>query len=304
MTSNQMRYFLEVAERKNMTAAAERLYLAQSTLSRQIGLLEEEFGAQLFVRDKSGLRLTAAGEVFCDEVRAIYEREQGLRAKLDLVGRGRPETFQLAVVEETIPPEALVRAVRALRSARPGIAVTVRPMSIHGIFMALDTGSIDAAYTLRNNVDMVPDAEFLPVACERMCLAADERAPLPDSPTLTEAEVAALAESTEFYMIEPDIFGDRIGPRLRGQVNHDLSPHVHFAQSDGQITMQVLCGLGTALVHESHRLGRTPGIRLRPVVDAAPVELVAAYRSQNENPALSAFLELLGRELNAGEVRA
>ena len=297
MTSNQMRYFLEAAERKSMTAAAERLYLAQSTLSRQIGLLEEEFGTQLFVRDKSGLLLTAAGEVFYDEVRAIYAREQSLRAKLDLAGLGRPEMFQLAILEETIPPEALVHAVRALRSARPGIAVTVRPMSIHDIFMALDTGSIDAAYTLRNNVDMVPDAEFLLVACERMCLAADERATLPAHDTLTEAEVGRIAEKTEFYMIEPDIFGDRIGPRLRGQLNRELSPHVRFAQSDGQITMHVLCGIGTALVHESHRLGRTPGIRLRPVVDAAPVELVMAYRSQNENPALPVFLELLGGQL-------
>ena len=98
-----------------MTAAAERLYLAQSTLSRQIALLEEEFGTRLFDRDKSGLRLTRAGEVFCDEVRAIYAREQNLRAKLELAGRGRPESLQLAILEETIPPEVLVRAVRARR---------------------------------------------------------------------------------------------------------------------------------------------------------------------------------------------
>ena len=293
MTSDQIRYFLEAAERGSMTAAAERLYLAQSTLSRQIALLEEEFGTRLFDRDKSGLRLTRAGEVFCDEVRAIYAREQNLRAKLEQADRGRPESFQLAILEETIPPEVLVRAVRALRDERPGIALTVRPMSIHGIFMALDTGSIDAAYTLRNNVEMVPDAEFLPVACEKMCVAADECAPLPDRATLTEDEVCRIAGAMEFYMIEPDIFGDRIGARLRRQLRSELSPHVRYAQSDGQITTQVLFGLGAALVHESHRLGRTPGICLRPVVDAAPVELVAAYRRQNENPALAAFLERL-----------
>lgn len=51
-----------VAECGSFTAAARELHLTQSTLSKHVAALEREFGADLFVRDRSGLKLTAAGE--------------------------------------------------------------------------------------------------------------------------------------------------------------------------------------------------------------------------------------------------
>lgn len=297
MTSNQIRYFIEVAERLNMTAAAERLYLAQSTLSRQIALLEEEFGTRFFVRDKSGLRLTHAGEVFYEEIRAIYAHEQNLRAKIEMAVHGEPQTLQIAVMEETIPPEPFVRAVRRLRNERPGITITVRPFDIHSIYMGLDSGLIDVVYTLRNNVEMVPNAAVIPIKSERMCLAAGERVTLLDTDAISEAQIGALSEREELYMIEPNIFGDQLAPRLRSQLNGELVARTRYLQSDGQITTHVLCDLGVAMVHESHRLSETPGIRMIPVMDATPVELVVAYRAQNDNPALEVFLTLLHEEL-------
>ena len=55
-----LRYFLAVAREENISRAAEVLHITQPTLSRQISQLEEELGAQLFVRGKR-LMLTDAG---------------------------------------------------------------------------------------------------------------------------------------------------------------------------------------------------------------------------------------------------
>ena len=54
-----LRYFLAVAREENISRAAEVLHITQPTLSRQISQLEEELGAQLFVRGK---RLSHAGQ--------------------------------------------------------------------------------------------------------------------------------------------------------------------------------------------------------------------------------------------------
>ena len=50
MTSKQIECFLSVSESLNFTQSSKKLYSSQSTVSRQISLLEEELGFDLFVR--------------------------------------------------------------------------------------------------------------------------------------------------------------------------------------------------------------------------------------------------------------
>ena len=56
-----LRYFLETAREGNMTRAAERLFISQPTMSKQLKELENELGTKLFVRSNYSIRLTEAG---------------------------------------------------------------------------------------------------------------------------------------------------------------------------------------------------------------------------------------------------
>jgi len=70
----QLRYFLAVSEERNFRRAALRLHLSQPPLSRQIHLLEEQLGVQLFVRSKAGAALTPAGAAFLPEVKKALQQ--------------------------------------------------------------------------------------------------------------------------------------------------------------------------------------------------------------------------------------
>ena len=72
----QLRQFQSAARHKNMTRAAGELCIAQPALSKTIHKLEEEFGAQLFIRNKKGLECTRQGEIlleYADRILALSE---------------------------------------------------------------------------------------------------------------------------------------------------------------------------------------------------------------------------------------
>src|SRR5215468_2890115 len=84
MDLRQFRYFSQVARRENFRKASEDLHVAQSALTRQIQILEQELGFLLFDRVKRGVRLTAAGQ-------RLLERSQHILADVDRL----KETLQL-----------------------------------------------------------------------------------------------------------------------------------------------------------------------------------------------------------------
>jgi len=66
MDIRELKYFLAVVEKGSISRAADSLYIAQSSLSKSIKILEAEFGTTLFVRTSTGVRLTNSGKYFLD----------------------------------------------------------------------------------------------------------------------------------------------------------------------------------------------------------------------------------------------
>ena len=71
MQLKELTYIVTLADEKSITRAADKLYMAQSSLSEFLKQYESELGIELFVRTSRGIRPTAAGEVFIDNARSI-----------------------------------------------------------------------------------------------------------------------------------------------------------------------------------------------------------------------------------------
>ncbi len=79
MNLRQLQYFIEIAELRSFTRAAEVLHIAQSALSRQIRLLEDELGANLFNRLDRGVTLTEAGDLLRVRASVLLQQFSSLR---------------------------------------------------------------------------------------------------------------------------------------------------------------------------------------------------------------------------------
>jgi len=110
-----LRYFVAVAEAGSFTHAAERMFIAQPTLSQQIRRLEEFVGAQLLHRRREGLQLTKAGAVLLEAARTVLSLvDHEVNRTRQAAGLGRPRLR--VVVPPGLPDALAVQAASALRS--------------------------------------------------------------------------------------------------------------------------------------------------------------------------------------------
>ncbi|WP_432925696.1 LysR family transcriptional regulator [Microbispora sp. CA-135349] len=124
MSLRQFEYALAVAEEGSVTAAAERLHVAQPSVSQQIRGLERELGVQLFARTPTGLVPTVAGRAFLREAQVAVSASRRARATArahadELVG-------ELVVAAQMgFGTRQLPGALDALRRRFPRLEVTV-----------------------------------------------------------------------------------------------------------------------------------------------------------------------------------
>jgi DNA-binding transcriptional LysR family regulator len=122
-----LRYLVAVAEAGTFTRAAERLFIAQPSLSQQIGRLEQLVGTPLLHRRRDGVRLTAAGAVLLDAARNVLAAvDHAVSQTWRAAGLGRP---RLRVVLPADLPDCLaVQTASRLRSAADSAQVAITRM--------------------------------------------------------------------------------------------------------------------------------------------------------------------------------
>ena len=97
MEFEQLRQLSMVAQYGTLQAAAERLHLSQSALSRSLKRLEEDLGQPLFDRTRNSMNLNAAGRLALDHAHLILAEEQRLRDDFDALAK-RERTVRVASV--------------------------------------------------------------------------------------------------------------------------------------------------------------------------------------------------------------
>ena len=85
MLYEKLNYIIAIAEERNLTQAAKRLYISQPTLTLYLNRLENELGVKLFDRCKSPVTLTDAGAYYLEKMKKIYASEQALRSQIHFI---------------------------------------------------------------------------------------------------------------------------------------------------------------------------------------------------------------------------
>ena len=117
----QIDYFLEIAEKKSMTAAAKTLYISQPALSKQMALLEEELGIKLFTRKSRGIELTDAGRQFETDCRRILAEFENAKHQAIAIGKKEKKDLRIGCFEGILVDDFMQPIQECLRTDFPEI---------------------------------------------------------------------------------------------------------------------------------------------------------------------------------------
>jgi LysR family transcriptional regulator, nitrogen assimilation regulatory protein len=176
MEFRSLRYFVQIAELGSITAAAQRLRVAQPSLTRHLHRLEQDLGVTLFVRAHRGVVLTAAG-------RSLLERGTRILSDVDRASReirleGDEPSGKVALgVTPTLCPVLVPQLVARVRRDYPKIDLDIQQNGSMKLPDWLMDGRIDAAVMAQIGSDRYISAT--PLAREEMVLlsAPGSRAP-------------------------------------------------------------------------------------------------------------------------------
>ncbi|WP_406333826.1 LysR family transcriptional regulator [Streptomyces sp. NBC_00203] len=282
-----LRYFVAVAEDLHFTRAAERLFVSQPALSKQIRMLERQLGAELFERDRQGVRLTAVGSALLPYARRVLADWD---AASDAVERAKAEQQATLVVGMSTSPGrgGLLPAIRSRFSeACPAARVELRQVSWTDSSAGLADGSVDAAFVWLP----VPDEEryeWVVVAEEPRHVALPETHPLAPRPEIDFAELLdepfiAIPKSAGVlrdYWLALDA---RAGSPARIGAEAASADETYEALVDGRGVCLLAAGNAPLLTRG--------GVVTRPVRGISPSRLALAWRAGDRRPLVGAYAE-------------
>jgi DNA-binding transcriptional LysR family regulator len=259
MDFKQLRAFLTVADTGNVTRAADLLNLVQPAVSRQLRLLEEDVGTELFERERHGMVLTDAGKTLLTYARRAMLELDRARAELDTAGDevGGLVTVGLLPSTSDLLASPLVSAVAR---RYPRIRTRIAMGYAGTLHQWLETGDIDVA--LLYGAERLPNIQAQPLLEEALWVVG------PPSARLRRQQPVPLASLAGKPLILPS------GPHgIRTLVDHAC------AVSNVELTIAAetnAMSIQKSLVLGGHGLTILPAIAFaddlaRKLVSAAPL---------------------------------
>ncbi|MFD5857498.1 LysR family transcriptional regulator [Streptomyces chartreusis] len=287
-----LRYFVAVAEELHFTRAAERLYVSQPALSKQVRALERHLGMELFRRDPQGVTLTEAGAALLPHARRVLDAWSEGSAALQAARVAARST--LVVGMSTSPGRGgLLPAIRSrFTAAHPDTVLRLRQVSWEDPTAGLADGDADIAFVWLP----LPDAErygWTVVAEEPRLVALPQTHPLASRPEIDFADLM-----DEPFLALPAGAGPLRDYWLALEERAGRPPRIGAEIAGTEETYEALvAGLGVCLVATGNApLITLGGVVTRPVRGLAPSRFALAWRREDaRRPLVRAYAEACRR---------
>lgn len=283
-----LRYFLAVAEDLHFRKAAERLYISQPGLSRQIKQMEDNLGIQLFERHNRKVKLTHVGEYFKQEITRNLKNLDIIINHAKLLQAGKEGSLTIGYVGSAIQkiiPELLIN----FKGRFPNINFVLKEIDNQKQVENLLLQNIDIGFI---RLERVPTGlSIRPVLLETFCLV------LPKDHPIDSANYKNLSQFKDDYFI---LFDPKFSPSYFEKImqifdDSGFTPKVsHNSIHANSIFKLIESNFGISIIPRSLQMPHYENVKFIELVDIPQrTTLSVAWDRKNTNPILNDFLELL-----------
>lgn len=285
MEMHQIRYFLAVSRTLNFTRAAAECNVSQPSLTRAIKLLEDEFGGELFRRERNLSHLTELGQRMLPLIQTCYESALGAQSLAKSIRKGEVATLRLAL-SRTVGIELLTPLLAELMRTMMGLELRFVRGTVNEVADIMKAGDADLAISgpIAQSWDRF-DAR--PLFTEDFTLVVNECHPLAGRSRVDIEELRSEKLLARLYceMAEP------IMSRIRGEKLDPINRHEVASERDLLTLLEK--NFGVTLAAKSMLL---PGNLRRVEINASPITrtiFVYTVSGRPWSPSAATFMKQL-----------
>jgi DNA-binding transcriptional LysR family regulator len=297
MELRHLRYFVAVAEELSFTRGAEKLRIAQPSLTRQIKDLEEEIGARLLDRSKKRVKLTKEGECLLAGAKRLLNFSTEIVESVRELGR-QSSSIRIGYVPNPFH-RVLPISISTFEQRFPTVSVKLFGVGPGEQFQALADGKLDIAFVGTSELSEESGLEF------RVVTSYPVLALLPKTNRLASRSVIKLIDLESMFFIGLSDAGYPGYPAWLAATcgAAGFNPKIlEVVDSEFQVIQAVRSELGVALLPEQIRNVPHQNLRIRTVTPQPLIDSAVAWRTDNCSPVLQAYLgtlENIGRKMRS-----
>ncbi len=296
MNIRRLKYFISVANNLNFTKAAEECYVAQTVISHNIAVLEEEIDFRLFERDNRVVKLTPAGKAFLKEAKFMVDKYEKSVRDCQAIALDNNSMFKIGFVTQ-YESLKVSETIQEFMSHYPSIQLLIAQYTYKMLIEALKNGELDVAFSLPPyNVELLSELEVKRVAAETYYIAMCKSHPLANQKQLT----ASMLINEKVIVMDPT---------WEAQANYE--PIKKFCRDLGlneekiitcsgnidAALIMVELNMGICVVTSSMKKMHSNTLVFVDLDESFPkCEIVAIYLKSNKKASVQLFLDFIKRK--------
>lgn len=296
----QFKYFIEIVEAGSYSRAAEKLYVAQSALSRQIKELEDELQTQLLMRDSRHIELTPAGQLFFERGKRILEEIDDTVVQARQVGLGARGVIRLQHSSSVILTPAITGAIGKLLDRFPGVTLEVSMAPSENQTLDIEEGRADIGLIRLPTLRKYPHIHVRELSTERLMVAVSRRSPLA---ALDNVELSALSGQSFISIPHKDRGGlSYLVANLCLEQGFFPTPARALSRKSSQLSL-IEANLGIAIVPECMQLMAPQGVRFIPLANGTLLSSVGLVCLRQADALVAGFADAFLDILRGGSCK-
>jgi DNA-binding transcriptional LysR family regulator len=289
MELRQLRYFSVLAEELHFARAADRLGIAQPSLSTQIQALEASLGTRLFSRAHRAVKLTAAGAVFLEEARRTITQADRAISVGRRAGRGEIGSIRIGMAPGITLSGIPSKSIAKYRENFPEIELQLSIMSTNRQLSEIRGNSIDVGFLIAPK--FTPEELQLATLCSEGLIVA---MPIHHPFASMVGIEPALLKGESFLVIHPDTSTGIYESMTLVATHGNFTPRITRIERD-LIAVLSLVGAGFGLFVLSESISRidVPNVVYRPLLGlSATIKTAIALRRGETATHIRSFIEI------------